>query len=227
PERSIDHFSFCGEIRHHGPILTTRGRVQSGRLDHAVPRSWCGRLAGHLFCPPLPLEMASRPGWECGRRQVSAEGGRRTQRLHAGRLMVYLLCGLLGGAILAAICTPLFRKETSLESSIIEETHWDLLQRKKEVILGNIQDLEFEYKCGKLSEEDYQKIRAEMNAEAAQVFQEVETLESSADLDALIRREISARKNRSNAKQVTCPSCSSKNPITNKFCADCGAKLKP
>ena len=142
--------------------------------------------------------------------------------------MLYLLCGLLGGAVLAAICTPLFRKETTLESAIIEETQWDLLQRKKEVILGNIQDLEFEYKCGKLSEEDYQKIRGEMNTEAAQVFQEIEHLESSADLDALIRREITARKTRSKSgPQVDCPSCGNKNPNTNKFCADCGAKLKP
>jgi hypothetical protein len=145
--------------------------------------------------------------------------------------MLYLFCGILGGGILAAICTPLFRKEATLESAIIEETEWDLLQRKKEVILGNIQDLDFEYKCGKLSEEDYQKIRAEMNAEAALVFREVENLESSADLDALIRREISARKNRSNAPGPTagrtaCPACGSKNPTTNKFCADCGAKLK-
>src|SRR5438067_11070332 len=130
--------------------------------------------------------------------------------------MVYLFCGLLGGAVLAAICTPLFRKETTLESAIIEETQWDLLQRKKEVILGNIQDLEFEYKCGKLSEEDYQKIRGEMNAEAAQVFQAVEKLESSADLDALIRREISARKTKSaGPPPVLCPSCSAKNPTTN------------
>jgi hypothetical protein len=142
--------------------------------------------------------------------------------------MLYLLCGLLGGAVLTAICTPLFRKERTLESAIIEETQWDLLQRKKEVILGNIQDLEFEYKCGKLSEGDYQKIRAEMNAEAAQIFQEVENLESSADLDSLIRREISERKNRSNSTaQKSCPSCGTKNSTTNKFCADCGAKLKP
>jgi len=136
--------------------------------------------------------------------------------------MVYLLCSLLGGAVLAAICTPLFRKERTLESAIIEETQWDLLQRKKEVILGNIQDLEFEYKCGKLSAEDYQKIRTEMNAEAAHAFQEVEKLESSADMDALIRRELTARKNLS-----SCPACGAKNPPTNKFCAECGAKLKP
>ncbi len=137
--------------------------------------------------------------------------------------MLYLFCGILSGAVLAAVCAPLFRKEETLESAIIEETEWDLLQRKKEVILGNIQDLDFEYKCGKLSAEDYQKVRAEMNAEAAVVFQQIETLESSKDLDALIRREISARKDRST---TTCPSCASKHPNTNKFCADCGAKLK-
>src|SRR5213592_3872433 len=108
--------------------------------------------------------------------------------------MIYLFCGILGGAILGAICIPLFRKEETLESAIIEETEWDLLQRKKEVVLGNIQDLDFEYKCGKLSAEDYQKVRAEMNAEAATVLHDIERLESSKDLDALIRREILARK---------------------------------
>jgi len=137
--------------------------------------------------------------------------------------MLYLFCGFLSGAVLAAICAPLFRNEETLESAIIEETEWDLLQRKKEVILGNIQDLDFEYKCGKLSAEDYQKIRAEMNNEAAVVFAQIEKLESSKDLDALIRREISARKDRST---MACPSCGSKNPNTNKFCAECGAKLK-
>ena len=66
--------------------------------------------------------------------------------------MTYLFCSILGGAVLGAICLPLFRRDNSLESAIIEETQWDLLQRKKEVILGNMQDLDFEYKCGKLSD---------------------------------------------------------------------------
>jgi hypothetical protein len=142
--------------------------------------------------------------------------------------MIYLVCGILGGSILGAICIPLFRKEETLESAIIEETEWDLLQRKKEVILGNIQDLDFEYKCGKLSDEDYQKIRGEMTAEAAIVFQEIETIESTADLDALIRRELSARKSKVKpaARSIACASCGADNPATNKFCAECGAKLK-
>jgi hypothetical protein len=142
--------------------------------------------------------------------------------------MIYLFCGILGGVVLGSICIPLFRKEDTLESAIIEETQWDLLQRKKEVVLGNIQDLDFEYKCGKLSEEDYQKIRGEMSVEAAVVFQEIENIESEADLDALIRREINARKRKSKsaAPALSCPSCGSPNPASNKFCAECGAKLK-
>src|SRR5215467_5392699 len=142
--------------------------------------------------------------------------------------MIYLLCGILSGSVLGAICIPLFRKEESLESTIIEETQWDLLQRKKEVALGNIQDLDFEFKCGKLSEEDYRKIRGEMSAEAAVVFQEIENIESAADMDALIRREISARKTKSKpaAHTAVCSSCGAANPATNKFCAECGAKVK-
>lgn len=142
--------------------------------------------------------------------------------------MVYLFCGILSGAVLGAICVPLFKRDDALESAIIEETQWDLLQRKKEVILGNIQDLDFEYKCGKLSDDDYKRIRGDMSSEAAVVLQEIEAIESSKDLDALIRREISGRKNKgkSGTQTTACSSCGASNPPVNKFCAECGAKLK-
>src|SRR5581483_11015556 len=142
--------------------------------------------------------------------------------------MVYLFCGLFGGVLIAAVVGPLFRKNDSLESAIIEETEWDLLQRKKEVVLSNIQDLDFEYKCGKLSDDDYKKIRSQMGGEAAAVFRQIDDIEATQDLDALIRREINLRRNRSaaGAVQVNCPGCGAANPTTNKFCAECGAKLK-
>ena len=140
--------------------------------------------------------------------------------------MIYLACALLSGAVIAAVCIPLFRKDETLESAIIEETEWDLLQRKKEVVLGNIQDLDFEYKCGKLSAEDYQKIRSEMAGEAAVVLEDIDNIESSQDLDALIRREVAARSRKTPGASQTCPSCDAANPVTNKFCAACGAKLK-
>ena len=142
--------------------------------------------------------------------------------------MIYLFCAHSewrrpGGDLQSAV--P--QEDDALESAIIEETEWDLLQRKKEVVLGNIQDLDFEYKCGKLSEEDYAKIRGEMNAEAAAVFHNIDSIESTQDLDALIRREVLARRKQpGQSKQAACPSCGHKNPVTNKFCAECGASLR-
>jgi len=138
--------------------------------------------------------------------------------------MIYLFCGLFGCTILAVIVQPLFRKDDSLESAIIEETEWDLLQRKKEVILGNIQDLDFEFKCGKLSEQDYNQVRAGMSAEAAAVLKQIDEIETNHDMDALIRREVDARRNK--ADTSVCPACGLKNTPTNKFCAECGVKLK-
>jgi uncharacterized paraquat-inducible protein A len=141
--------------------------------------------------------------------------------------MIYLFCALLGGGILTAICVPLFRKEHTAESSILEETEWDLLLRKKEVVLGNIQDLDFEYKCGKLSESDYTQVRKEMMGEVAAILDRIHGIEASLDLDTLIRREIVARKNPTSKKALqACPSCGASNPPKNKFCAECGAKLK-
>jgi hypothetical protein len=141
--------------------------------------------------------------------------------------MIYLLCALLGGGVLTAICVPLFRKEHTVESAVIEETEWDLLLRKKEVLLGNIQDLDFEYKCGKLSDTDYQQVRKEMTGEVAAVLDRIHNIEASLDLDALIRREMAARKEPSakSALQLF-PSCGANNPPKNKFCAECGAKIK-
>ena len=126
--------------------------------------------------------------------------------------MIYLLCALLGGGVLTAICVPLFRKENTLESAIIEETEWDLLLRKKEVLLGNIQDLDFEYKCGKLSESDYQQVRKEMTGEVAAVLEHIHGIEASLDLDALIRREVAARKDPLDEIGASgCPSCGANN----------------
>ena len=140
--------------------------------------------------------------------------------------MIYLFCGILSGAVLGAICIPLFRREDTLESAIIEETEWDLLQRKKEILLGNIQDLDFEFKCGKLSETDYHQVRSEMTADVAVVLQHIEKIEKTLDLDVLIRRDVDSRKGTARPKaQVLCGSCGAKNPPANKFCSECGTRL--
>ena len=134
--------------------------------------------------------------------------------------MTYLICAILGSGVLVAICVPLFRRDNSIESAIIEETEWDLLQRKKEILLGNIQDLDFEFKCGKLSETDYHQVRGEMTAEVAVVLEHIEGIEKTLDLDVLIRKGAAKSKT-----QILCGTCSAKNPPANKFCSECGTRL--
>jgi hypothetical protein len=138
--------------------------------------------------------------------------------------MIYLICGLVTGGILTAICWPLFAAEQSAASAVLEETEWDLLQRKKDVILGNIQDLDFEHQCGKLSNQDHESVRNELVAEANTVFHAIDEIESAQDLDALIRREVASRKTRV-PDPAACSGCGHVNPRGNKFCAECGARL--
>lgn len=138
--------------------------------------------------------------------------------------MTYLICSLFTGGVLTAICWPLFASERSAASAVLEETQWDLLQRKKDVVLGNIQDLDFERQCGKLSDEDHRRVRNELVAEVDAVFHAIDEIESTQDLDALIRREVASRKRRV-ADPAACGGCGHVNPTGNKFCAECGAPL--
>ena len=143
--------------------------------------------------------------------------------------MVYLFSAVLTGGVLTAICWPLFARDHTAESVILEETHWDLLQRKKDVVLANIQDLDFEHECGKLSEEDYQRIRSELTTEVGGVYTEIDRIESDQDLDALIRTGVAARRKKTPKKAPalkTCRDCGHESSAKNKFCAECGAKLR-
>lgn len=143
--------------------------------------------------------------------------------------MVYLLSAILTGGVLTAICWPLFARGNRAESAILEETQWDLLQRKKDVVLANIQDLDFEHKCGKLSQEDYGRIRNELAAEVAGIYDEIDGIESAQDLDALIRTAVASRREQPPAQapaRTACPDCEHDNPARNKFCAECGARLR-
>ena len=138
--------------------------------------------------------------------------------------MIYILSSLLTGGVLTAVCWPLFSKDDSVESAILEETEWDLVQRKKEIILGNIQDLDFDYSCGKLSEEDYTNLRREMSGEAGVVLNKIDNLEASYDLDVLIRHEVAIRKDKF-AEKKACSSCGHLNLAVNNYCAECGTEL--
>ena len=59
------------------------------------------------------------------------------------------------------------------------KTRYGYLQERKEATYENLRDLNFEYKAGKLSEEDYALQRASLEDEAAAILAEMETIEKT------------------------------------------------
>ncbi len=60
------------------------------------------------------------------------------------------------------------------------KTRLSYLAERKEATYENLRDLNFEYKAGKLSEEDYAMQRAALEDEAAAILAEMEAIEAKA-----------------------------------------------
>ena len=89
----------------------------------------------------------------------------------------------------------------------------------RESVLSALRDLDFDFKTGKIVEEDYQVLRAKLLAEAAQFMQAEKKDEEQ--FEALIQ---SRRKSQS--RQLSCPSCGKKIVLGDAFCSTCGTKLE-
>ena len=88
-----------------------------------------------------------------------------------------IVCALLTAGTLFFIFRPLLVGGTpffgDLEGS---QTSLKRLLRKKETVYENIKDLDFEYKMGKLSDEDYQGLRNGYEQEAFALMREIEQI---------------------------------------------------
>ena len=59
------------------------------------------------------------------------------------------------------------------------KTRYGYLQERKDATYENLRDLNFEYKAGKLSEEDYALQRAALEDEATAILAEMESIEKA------------------------------------------------
>ncbi len=109
--------------------------------------------------------------------------------------MVYAFCAILGVLVVGFTLEPLFREHEGLVYvDNLGETELESLLQKKEAIYENMKDLEFEYKIGKLSQEDYQKLRDEYQSEAASVLEQIDAIENSEEYNAQVEKEVEAKR---------------------------------
>jgi hypothetical protein len=86
---------------------------------------------------------------------------------------------LFGCALFAAALFVYVFYEPGAIDSGEAKTRYGYLQERKEATYENLRDLNFEYKAGKLSEEDYALQRAALEDEAAAILAEMETIEKT------------------------------------------------
>lgn len=102
---------------------------------------------------------------------------------------------------------------------------WAHLEEKRDILYDNLRDLNFEYGLGKLSDDDYAKAKATLQAELAQVNAELERMQAQ----ALGKRAKAAAAKADPAPQpapgAVCPHCGAKFDRPLKFCGECGKPM--
>jgi hypothetical protein len=99
------------------------------------------------------------------------------------------------------------------------------LEDRKYAIYDNLRDLQFEYRLGKLSDNDYQQTKQALQKELAVVLAETEETVKRLGL-ATARAEAKKVKSGKSGKSATvCPHCGAKFPTALKFCGECGKAM--
>lgn len=109
--------------------------------------------------------------------------------------MIYAFCALLGVFVLGFTLAPLFsERDPHIYIDNLGETELESLLQKKDAVYENLKDLELEWKMGKLSEEDFQKLREEYKHEAALLLSRIEFIEHGEDYNALLEKEVESKR---------------------------------
>ena len=94
---------------------------------------------------------------------------------------------ILGIVIFLYIAFPLFRGVGAFLNVDPAETRMQTLYLEREQCYSALADLDEDYETGKLSEEDYQELRAELMQDTAQVVSQLEAA-AQTDVEAEIER---------------------------------------
>jgi len=99
------------------------------------------------------------------------------------------------------------------------------LDERKAAIYENLRDLQFEYRLGKLSDNDYQLTKKDLQKELAAVMAEVDKVKLALQSGRPVAAPAAAPSPAAKSKP-TCPHCSATFDQDLKFCGECGKPMK-
>lgn len=138
--------------------------------------------------------------------------------------MIILLAAVV---VLAALFFTLFVRAKDIPEPL-PVSPVQHLEDRKQAIYDNLRDLQFEYRLGKLSDDDYQQTKQALQKELAAVLADMEGTLKKLGLPST--RVASAQQPPAQpalkpGRGVTCPHCGAKFERMLKFCGECGQPL--
>src|SRR3954447_23145908 len=140
--------------------------------------------------------------------------------------MIVLAAAVL---LLAALCFVLFIRPQDIPEPIpVSPTQH--LEDRKQAIYDNLRDLQFEYRLGKLSDEDYQSTKQALQKELAGVLAEMEAVLAQLGPTRVPAKSASGKAlqpaGKVKPRSVTvCPFCGAEFAQALKYCGECGKAI--
>ena len=134
--------------------------------------------------------------------------------------MILLAAGamILVVAVAAFVVYPIVRPPHSILSTGASQS--EELLRRRDRLYVELRELDFDYRVGKVTEDDYAEGRDQLETEAARILQAID-VEVKA-IDDEIEREVK----RLRATGHACPSCGAALAPNARFCPACGQPVK-
>ena len=133
--------------------------------------------------------------------------------------MIIILASLLTIGVLVFILTV--RAKDLPEPAPVSP--FEHLDERKAAIYENLRDLQFEYRVGKLSDEDYQQTKQDLQKELAGVLAEIDRLKQTLSTQPAPTPPAAPKKT---PQRNICPSCKAEFPTALKFCGECGKPMR-
>ncbi len=106
------------------------------------------------------------------------------------------------------------------------ESPFKHLDERKAAIYDNLRDLQFEYRVGKLSDQDYQQTKPDLQKELASVLAEVDRLKGQLGVQTGVRPVARPAGRQAGGPSLrVCPHCGAKFQQALKFCGECGKPM--
>jgi len=139
---------------------------------------------------------------------------------------------VLALGVVAYVGLPLLKTQFEDDTEVMSEEAEDLY-RRKESTYSAIKELEFDYKTGKLSDQDYAELDAKYRADAIEVLETIDMMEHGATAPAKTPSGDAPKKRGKGLKprpaaaleRFVCVECEQENSQGARFCGGCGSEL--